>query len=66
MELTIHTGLQGEHSTINLEWHDENNRVLKDEIIIIVKEQDKPRILEILINGVKLTEINSRYKSVES
>lgn len=60
MELTLHTGDMGDCNTIYIEWSDENNIRYKDELNIVIREQDKPRILEIHLNGVKVAEINSR------
>lgn len=56
-ELTIHTGIQGDWNTINIDWSDENNVTQKTKIDIIVKDQDKPRTLEIRLNGVTIATI---------
>lgn len=62
MELTIHTGGSGDWTTIHLDWFDENNVRYKDRLDIIIREQDKPRVLEIHLNGAKLAEMNSRLR----
>ena len=51
-EITIHTGVQGDHIGINIDWFDENNVRQEERLAIMIKEQDKPRTLEITINGV--------------
>lgn len=60
MEITIHTGFMGDSNTINIDWYNENNVKQKSVIEINVKNQDKPRTLEILINGAKVAEIPNR------
>lgn len=52
MEITIHTGTQDDHNKINIDWFDHNNAKQKTVIEINVQSQDKPRTLELLINGV--------------
>lgn len=59
MELTLHTGLAGESITIHIDWSDGNNRRLADTLEISVRSQDKPRIIDIYINNVKVAELDS-------
>ena len=56
-ELTIHTGTQGDYNKINIDWFNENNVRQKLELEIIVQNQDKPRTLEIRVNGIVLATI---------
>ncbi len=56
-ELTLHTGLQGDMNTIHLDWFDSNGCRQKTELEINVMNQDKPRTLEILINGVVVAHV---------
>lgn len=57
MEITIHTGLQNSFNTINVDWFDHNGVRQKTVVEVNVLPQDKPRTLEILINGVRLATI---------
>ena len=52
MEITLHTGCQIDAMRVNIDWHDENNIHRVVPIDIIIREQDKPRTMEILIDGV--------------
>jgi hypothetical protein len=54
MELTIHTGCAGEETMINIDWFNENNVPQSTQLAIKVQDQDRPRQLEIIINGVKV------------
>jgi hypothetical protein len=58
-ELTLHTGLQGEETVINLAWFDENGCPQKTTLEIHVLEQDKPRTLRMLLNGVVVAYVPS-------
>ena len=51
-ELTIHTGCQGDSTRLNVDWFDENNVRLKTIVQVNIQSQDKPRTLEIVVNGV--------------
>jgi hypothetical protein len=62
-EITIHTGAQGAENTIHVDWFDENNVHHKTTIEVNIQEQDKPRLLEITING-KLVALISAKKEV--
>jgi hypothetical protein len=57
MEITIHTGFIGEQNTIHVAWYDENGVDQKTDIELNVKDQDKPRELELIINGLKIVDI---------
>lgn len=59
-ELTLHTGLMGEETLIHIDWFDHNNVRQKTELKIKVKDQDKPRELEILANNVRIARIPPR------
>jgi hypothetical protein len=58
--LTLTTGFMGEWDTIFIDWSNENNVHRQEKIDIIIKEQDKPRVLEIRLNDVVIATINSR------
>lgn len=55
-EITIHTGLAGDNDKVNIDWFDENGVHHKTILDLKIKDQDKPRILEIWCNGLKLCE----------
>ena len=52
MELTIHTGTADDRNKINIEWFDHNGVKQKTVVEINMQYQDRPRTLEILVNGV--------------
>ncbi len=58
MEITIHTGEQGTFNTIHVDWCDHNGVKQKTDIEVNVLPQDKPRTLEIVINGVRVATIS--------
>jgi hypothetical protein len=62
MELTLHTGFMGDGATIYIDWSDQNNKRLTDTLEISVREQDKPRVIDIYVNGVKVAELDSRMR----
>lgn len=49
--LKIYTGLQGEENLIEIDWFDHNGEHHTTTIQVNVLPQDKPRVLDILING---------------
>jgi hypothetical protein len=53
-EITIHTGSQGDCNRIHIDWFDHNNVRQETIIDVNVLPQDKPRTLEIVINGVRI------------
>jgi hypothetical protein len=50
-QLTVHTGFIGDFTQIDVDWYDHDNVRMKDRVDILVEETDKPRTLNILING---------------
>jgi hypothetical protein len=52
--MTIHTGCQEEITTIHVDWFNENNVRQSTELMIRIQEQDKPRTLEIVVDGLKV------------
>ena len=50
-EITLHTGNQGDHIGINIDWFDENNIRHQERLVIMIDKQDKPRAMKISING---------------
>ena len=57
MEITVNTGCQNEHNKININWINSNMAHRVDILEFNVKSQDKPRMLEIILNDVKIAEI---------
>jgi len=51
-EWTLHTGGQGEEDLIHVQWYDHNNIRQQTDVKICIRPQDKPRTLEIWVNGV--------------
>ena len=60
MEITIHTGGQGEFNRIHVDWFDHNNVRQTTTVDINVQQQDKPRTLEIVINDVRVVTIPAK------
>lgn len=60
-EITLHTGEMGSCFTVNLDFHDHNNRRHEHRLDIKVLNKDKPRTLCPLLNNVKVAEIESDY-----
>lgn len=56
-ELTLHTGAQGHHDLIHLQWFDQNNVPQHTLVEFVILEQDKPRTLEIRVDGVTVATI---------
>lgn len=51
-ELTIHTGSTGDYHHLHIDWFDENNVRQDTELELHILTQDKPRTLQIRVNGV--------------
>ncbi|HSH43090.1 MAG TPA: hypothetical protein VK973_13270 [Arenicellales bacterium] len=51
-DITIHTGCAGDQNTICVDWFDHNNVRQQTVIQANIQEWDKPRTLNIAINGV--------------
>lgn len=51
MEITLHTGCPGSNDLIHIDWFDENNVHQDTALEIVIRDQDKPRRLEIRLNG---------------
>lgn len=60
MEITIHTGLAGDQNRIHVDWFDHNNNRQDTVIDVNVLVRDKPRTIEILVNGVCLAVVPPR------
>lgn len=60
MELTLHTGFMDERTIIHVDWYDHNNVRQKSEVEIRIQPQDKPRTLEIRVNGAVLATVPPR------
>ncbi len=63
MEITIHTGCMDDRNKINIDWFDENGVRQHNEIEINVKNQDKPRVLDLLLDGEKIQTIYAENES---
>lgn len=57
MELTVHTGSQGASTLLHVDWFDENMKHQITDVEIRVKEQDKPRVLQIVVADEVVAEI---------
>ena len=57
--MTIHTGLAGEKTKIHFDWFDHNNIRHETVVEVNVPWRDRPRGLEILVNGAKVSEVNA-------
>lgn len=51
-EITLHTGCTGSSFLIHIDWFDHNNVKHKDSVELRIKNQDKPRILQVLVNDM--------------
>ena len=51
-EVTSHTGCAGDSHKCNVDWFDENNVRQNTTAEVNIQKQDKPRTLEVLMNGV--------------
>ena len=56
-EITIHTGDMGDQNIIHISWFDEDNRPQSTELRVIIQNNDKPRTLEVRVNGVRVAEV---------
>lgn len=57
MEITIHTGIQNEHNTINIDWFNESGFRNRDVLELNVQSQDKPRRIDVVLNNIKIGEL---------
>ncbi len=58
-ELTLHTGGIGEFNKIYLKWQNKAGEERIDVLEINIKNQDFPRKMEFILNGVKIAQINA-------
>ena len=56
-EITIHTGTQGDRFMIHIDWFDHNNVQHQNDIEIAIMDQDKPRVLAIVLDGMLLANL---------
>lgn len=56
-EITLHTGCMGDEFVVNIDWHNHNNCTRNDKLEINILNLDKPRTLQILLNGCGIGEI---------
>lgn len=54
MEITLHTGAMGSEWVINVDWMDEDAVPRHDQIELRVPNIDKPRRVELWVNGAKV------------
>ncbi len=66
MELTIHTGFAGDETVVHVDWFDHDNVPHKDRVLIAVRRQDKPRMIDVRINEVLVATLLSRPKGQPS
>ena len=50
--LTLHTGCAGDSFDIQVEWFDHNNIRHSDHVAIRIAQRDKPRTLQVVVNGM--------------
>lgn len=50
-DLTLHTGFQGSSNTICVDWFNHNGVRIQNKVELRILPRDKPRTLEILIDG---------------
>lgn len=63
MEITLHTGAQGDRAIIHVDWFDHNNIHRTTDVEIAIQEQDKPRTLEISVDGAAVSVIVSSHNA---
>jgi hypothetical protein len=56
MTMTIHTGCAGDRDTINVDWFDHDNVKHAAKVELVMLERDKPRTLQIRVDGVIVAE----------
>lgn len=59
-QLTWSTGRAGDEITLPVDWFNHNNVPQRTVVTIAVQQQDKPRQLEVRVNGVVLAVIPGR------
>ena len=65
MEITLNTGCAGDSHKCNIDWFDENNVRRKTIVEVNIQPQDKPRTLEIIVNGVIVATVRDGGAEVE-
>ena len=63
-ELTWHADGQGDELVINVDWNDHNNVRRATTVKVAVRRQDKPRQLEIVVDGVVLKVVTTGFESM--
>lgn len=59
-QLTWTTGLSGDELKIIADWFNHNNVRQHTEVVIAIQRQDKPRQLEVRVNGAVLAVVPGR------
>lgn len=57
--LTLQTGFPGDRTSIDVHWHDHDHVAHVTRLEINVAKQDKPRTLQILLDGMVISGITS-------
>jgi hypothetical protein len=52
VEVTLKTGCAGESHKCNVEWFDENSVDQLTVVEVNIRDQDKPRVLEVVVDGM--------------
>ena len=60
-EITLHTGSMGSEWVISVEWMNEDCVPMHDQIVLRVPNVDKPRRVELIVNGVKIGELPGTF-----
>jgi len=61
-EITIRAGGQYDETQINVDWNDHNNVSRRTTVLVSVLGQDKPRTLQITVNGVVVATIPADHE----
>jgi hypothetical protein len=59
-ELRWATGMEGDELMFNVDWFDHNNVRQYTEVVMAMQKQDKPRQLEVRVNGVIVAVVPGR------
>lgn len=64
IELTWKTGYAGSTFSLDVEWFDHNNINKRTQVVIAIRQQDKPRELEVSVAGHVVAVETTQYKSL--
>lgn len=58
MDITVHTGCAGDKHLFRFSWFDHNNVVHNTHVEVNIAERDKPRTLEVFVDGSKVAVVS--------